>query len=378
EDSLTGYVNSSPEVYWMILRVLPFLQLSPGGFGPQWASNWRLLDQSFDQEEWMKVLPVDQFLFRGLSLVSLVDVTIEESTNRLQYLLLSKDDDDESRWMRSVRHEMCNLFRQPQLRLGIATLQRNGRLNETSGRPLWNSLLIREMEGDLGTLLSDSPYEQVLETGQTLIIEDLAETPDQSGFNRKLLDLGIRNYLLTPLHQDGKMIGLLEMASRVPRAVHGLTLFKINRIKPIFADAVRRHADEFESRAKAAMLEQFTAIHPAIQWKFREAAIQVLEGSDSADAGEQIVFDNLYPFYGSLDIRNSSRIRNQAISWDLQDNLGEAQTFLNKAYDVSELIILRQLSLQVDRLLTELAANPAGADEQAVAQFIRERINPVV
>ncbi|MDX1478484.1 MAG: hypothetical protein R3301_12310, partial [Saprospiraceae bacterium] len=122
----------------------------------------RLLEQPFDQEEWFNVLPIDQFLFRGLSIVSLVDVTIEEATNRLQYLLLSKDAEDETAWMAAILEEVRTVFRQPDLRLGLATLQRDGRLNETSDRPLWNSLLLREMSSTKDLRLEDTPYIAVL------------------------------------------------------------------------------------------------------------------------------------------------------------------------------------------------------------------------
>lgn len=48
EKSITLYINSSPEVHWLILRVLPFLQLSPGAFGTSWAAKWQVLDESFN------------------------------------------------------------------------------------------------------------------------------------------------------------------------------------------------------------------------------------------------------------------------------------------------------------------------------------------
>ena len=225
--------------------------------------------------------------------------------------------------------------------------------------------------------LEDTPYIAVL-SGQTVVVEDVDA---QSGalsrnFTEGLKRLGLRNYLLTPLYHQGAIVGIFELASKVPAAVTGLTLFKINRMKPIFADAVRRHADEFESRVKAAMLEQFTAIHPTIQWKFREAAIHVLEGRNVDEVGQQIILHNLYPFYGSLDIRGSSRIRNQSIRWDLKDNLAAARDLLEEAFNDLQLVILKELIMQVDGHLSGIGSGRA--DEQVVAQFIREQINPVI
>lgn len=45
--SVGMYMNRSSEIDWMIFRTLPFLQLSSGAFGEEWARKWRILDESF-------------------------------------------------------------------------------------------------------------------------------------------------------------------------------------------------------------------------------------------------------------------------------------------------------------------------------------------
>lgn len=42
-----AYTNRACEVSWMWLRVLPYLQLEPGGFGDEWKDKWHILDDSF-------------------------------------------------------------------------------------------------------------------------------------------------------------------------------------------------------------------------------------------------------------------------------------------------------------------------------------------
>lgn len=41
------YMNRSHEIGWMVVRVLPFLQLEEAPFGEEWESQWHLLDRSF-------------------------------------------------------------------------------------------------------------------------------------------------------------------------------------------------------------------------------------------------------------------------------------------------------------------------------------------
>lgn len=41
------YMNRSHEIGWMIVRILPFLQLNEAPFGEEWEADWHLLDSSF-------------------------------------------------------------------------------------------------------------------------------------------------------------------------------------------------------------------------------------------------------------------------------------------------------------------------------------------
>lgn len=45
--SVAGYCNHAAEVFWMLHRTLPFLQLVEGAFGSTWAEKWGVLDDSF-------------------------------------------------------------------------------------------------------------------------------------------------------------------------------------------------------------------------------------------------------------------------------------------------------------------------------------------
>ena len=41
--------------------------------------------------------------------------------------------------------------------------------------------------------------------------------------------------------------------------------------------AVQRSMDELDTRIQAVIKEQCTAIHPAVEWRFRQAAIRWVE-----------------------------------------------------------------------------------------------------
>src|SRR4029078_3707536 len=150
-----------------------------------------------------------------------------------------------------------------------------------------------------------SMYEEVMNSGKTLIIEDLRKQKDHSAV-QVLLDAGYYNVILAPILYEDKLVGILELACRQPGEINGLALFKINQIRLQFAIAMKRQLEEFENKVEAIMMQQFTSIHPVVQWRFREAAIRRLENNIN-NIAEEIVFENVYPFFGSLDIRDSSK-----------------------------------------------------------------------
>ena len=47
EKPMLTFTNRACEVGWMILRVLPLLQVTPGQFDADWAERWKILDESF-------------------------------------------------------------------------------------------------------------------------------------------------------------------------------------------------------------------------------------------------------------------------------------------------------------------------------------------
>lgn len=267
--------------YFKLIGDTRFVEIEHVGEPPEIDSNeiTRLLDQPFDPDAWSRILPIDQFMFKGITILRLVDVTSEEATNRLHYELLNNSYAAEADWLKAIQSELRNIFRLPGLRLGIATIQGNGELNFTSPRPLWNSLFLRELPGEPRLLYRGSLYEQVIRDGKTFILEDLrdASVAYDALLRDEMLTAGFHNMYAAPLFHEDRVIGMLEMLNPDPKGLNGLSLFKINQLKPLFTSALKRHAEEFENRVEAVMLEEFTSIHPKIQWKFREAASRSLK-----------------------------------------------------------------------------------------------------
>jgi hypothetical protein len=90
------------------------------------------------------------------------------------------------------------------------------------------------------------------------------------------------------------------------------------------------------------------------------------------------VFENVFPFFGSLDIRDSSKKRSQAIEKDLKYNLHAAHKVLQSAHTELSFDILGELILDVESIVTKLQHHFTTGEEITITDFIRDKVNTVI
>jgi GAF domain-containing protein len=339
-----------------------------------------LLQNVDDIACWMKRIPPDHFEFVGFSVVTLVDVTNEVATASLKDILLTSDANVTEENFDLVQREVRTLFRMPHLQLGLASIQGNRELNFSSERKIWNSLQIRDAMREGALDLHDSFYEQVLQEGRPITIKDLNELPSETAVKTRLLEQGVRSILLAPLRYKGHMVGLLELSSSQPGDLHALALLKLKQIESIFALAIHQNLEQFENQIESVIQETYTAIHPTVAWRFREAAITMLERQKHQDLSqaEPIVFPELYPLYGSADIRGSSQHRNEAVRTDLIEHLELARTTLTTTRSSVPLTLILELNHRINSRIEQLRERWSTGDESDIADFLKGEINPLL
>ena len=131
--------------------------------------------------------------------------------------------------------------------------------------------------------------------------------------------------------------------------------------------------DELNDRVESVIKEQCTAIHPAVEWRFRRAALKYLRGQNegAAAAMEPIVFNDVYPLYGLSDIRGSSTLRNDSIRADLAEQLQMAREIIVAAHQNKPLSFLAQLNHRIGSQLRKIEKGLGSGDEVNVLEFLR-------
>ncbi|MFP4009469.1 MAG: GAF domain-containing protein, partial [Spirulinaceae cyanobacterium] len=134
------------------------------------------------------------------------------------------------------------------------------------------------------------------------------------------------------------------------------------------------HANALIPALKAALRQasqtQFSNIHPAVEWRFRQEAERRSLGLPS----EQIVFENVYPMYGLSDIRGSARERNRAIQEDLLAQFDLALAIVDAVIQYRPVAFLEQLRLDLTAYQERLTKGVSVEDEVSVIEYLRKHL----
>ena len=341
----------------------------------------RLLAEPTNIDLWTEVLPPDAFEFDGMTVITAVDVTPHEVISRLKNDLIEKDSMASPEKIERLQHRIGNLLGCPELSLGLIAFDRRANVEAIEGaRAVGKSLLLCDDCAPTCPNRADSCYAGIFESTDPVIVEDLRTSELRTGYEHHLQKHGHRSLLLYPLHVDDQLVGLMELASPKPGDLNAFNARRLLDVVPLFATTLKRNLDELEDHVQALIKRKYTAIHSSVEWRFREAALSYLEEKERGEVSpelEQIVFHDVYPLYGLVDMRDSSRIRNEAIRADLGEQLQMALEVINAAGQIRPLPALEevgyQLAQQIDRLESELRSD----DESGVLELLRRDVEPL-
>ncbi|MBI4011737.1 MAG: GAF domain-containing protein [Candidatus Rokubacteria bacterium] len=336
----------------------------------------RLLANLGNPELLLELLPPDRFVFRGFAVLKAVEVTDQEVLSGLERDLIERESIVSDVRFQGLQAKLRTFLRRPDLRLGLAAIQGEQVYRLNYGCRLEHHCLFADSMHVSVRDYAGSVYERAARSGHPVIVEDLAAYPERSAIEDAILAMGIRSVVAAPLYYQEQLIGMLDLGSPLPGDLGLMSALKLREVLPLFSMAVRRSLDELESRIQAIIKEKCTAIHPAVEWRFRQAALQTIGRRPESGAVEMepIVFRDVYPLYAVSDIRDSSTQRSLAIQADLLAHLRLAREVVDAARAAKGLPILGQLGYRIDRQIGQLEAGLGSAAETKAIAFLRQEI----
>ncbi|MCR9102183.1 MAG: hypothetical protein NXI25_19665 [bacterium] len=341
-----------------------------------------LLSNVYDVDLWMKYLPPENFEFQGFTIGTLIDITEEEALSRLKFSLLESNavvqEDKVSRLEDLVR----NFFDIPNLQMGVTAIDYPKAYQVAHRYKIRYDFLAGEQADLLAEDNAGSIYEKACKYQEIVLVEDLEKIKDKTPIEAGLIKKGIRSIIVAPLlNKKERIIGLLEIGSPKPYELHSFVELKFRELVSLFSLAVERSRDEIDNQIEAIIREQYTAIHPSVEWKFIETSYNLLEKREAEGknaTAPPIAFRDVHPLYAQADIVSSSDRRNHAIQADLSENLHLLLDLLDVAIGMGRYPLLNQYRAAAERNLKGVLEDFNSNDESRIVSWLKEEIHPVL
>jgi len=200
---------------------------------------------------------------------------------------------------------------------------------------------------------------------------------DFAPFMRALFTEGVRSYISYPLQNGDGIVGLLELSSTTQNLLNHETVMRLEPAIPLISLAVLKCRDDFHNRIEKVIKEKFTALQQSVEWKFAEVAWEHMRGNGRLPFNQTVIFKDVNPLYGAIDIRNSSIERSHAIQKDLKVHLELIATVFKQLQDTIQLPILEGLEFKNENLRHSIEENMSAENETRINEFLTLEAEPL-
>jgi hypothetical protein len=333
-----------------------------------------LFDNSWNLDLWNEKIPLSQFEFKGFLGFTYIDITHEHVVSQLKSDLLDKNSIITNTGFDKIKEKVKALFGIQDLEFGLAAF--NVFDSSINQNRIWRTIIPQSdlrCEDYGGTI-----YEKAYREKRMLFTRDFKKEKKDVLANA-FLKKELRSHVVVPLMLENEIVGMIEFATRTPDWFNMVQVKRFHELFPVFALALRRSKEEWNDKVRAIIQQECTAIHSTVEWRFREAASEMLNISQKGEitSMEPIVFPDVVPIYGASDIRNSSIERNKAIQKDLSEHLSIVKSVLIQGMRSREMPLLNNLAYKIEKHMHTVSAGLKAGDEVSILDFIHKEIEPV-
>lgn len=294
----------------------------------------KLMDNYDDLALWKEKFPKESWVMKGFAIMSLYDATVENAVSLLKEKLLTRNT---TSFQQSIESIFQSIYRIADLRVGFTLYLKEENKFKVAifGQSMKSYILPDDEQRNSEDILCPDSYQHLVASKEYFAVADI----DRYLLNNPGSHLGIilkskhtKSFILAPVVKNGVLMGILELVSPRVKELNSVNANKLAVAMPFLTESIDRLIAEFQNQLQAVIQENYTTIHPSVYWRFREEAIQYLERRSSADSYtlKEILFKEVYPLYGQIDIKGSSESRNSSVQIDLNNQLNALFSLLEQ------------------------------------------------
>ncbi len=342
-----------------------------------------LLDNFENIELWKEKFPPRSWIFKGFVIANLYDATADVSISDFKTGLIKYDKSEEG-FVEGFQKIFRSIFNVRDLQVGFSGYNEEEKtLERIPERRIGSFVLAENLRANCQTALCSGSYHTIFTQNKFFAISDVAnyykKNPKEI-FYKNLLDQNIKSAIFAPITNNGQFLGLLEIVSGTTQTLNSINANKLLDLMPFLEDTVLRDKAESENALELIIQDECTSIHPSVYWKFRQEAKRVFQAQldDNSEVSfRDIVFNEVYPLFGQIDIKGSSQARNEAVQKDLIVQLKSAKTILKALQNVNKLPVYEEFLYRLEKYEQTVHSNFEVDSEQTVLNFFNEDIRPL-
>ena len=339
-----------------------------------------LLENLDNIEVWKDKIPPGSFISKGFVISNMFDATTEHAISEIKSNLISNDKRAGDSFVENLQGIFRSFFDILDINVGFVTYNPNdNKFEKVHGKHMNSYLLHNKENQSCNDALCQGSYGKLLKEKAYFAISNVDKYYEMSGGlapYKGLKEQGIKSAIFAPIADDDKLLGVLELVSANVNELNTVNAQKLEDIMPFIVTAVMRSATEEENLIDAIIQHECTTVHSSVYWKFREEAKRFIgEQIDGKQPSfNEVVFKDVYPLYGQIDIKDSSKARNSGIQKDLMIQLSTINTIISRAWEKNRLPIYEELLYRINNLLEEIKEVLNTNSEQAIFDFVKEEV----
>ncbi len=325
---------------------------------------------------WKQKFPPGSWIMRGIGIMNLMDVTIDQSISSITSNLLIKSPNS----FEQIRQGIKNLFGNSNLEVGLVTFA-DMEFVQVEKQNVTSIILGDNVTFDCRETMCQYTFRQLIEKKEPLTIPDVDQyhKKSRSKISERLSELNIKSYIIAPLIYEDELLGFLELACKEKYGLNTISLSRVEKVLPVLGMAAKKYKTDYQNQLEAIIQQECTTIHHSVKWRFEAEARKFMskKSNNEEPVFNDIVFKDVYPLYGQLDIKNSSSRRNEAVKSDLTKQIDEVRKILEAAYKVTGILAYEELLYRLDSYKKEIKGSLFAGTEHKVIEFLRSDIYPV-
>lgn len=344
-----------------------------------------LLDNFENIAIWKEKFPPNSYIFNGFVISNIFDVTDDQSISNIKSSLIAGSKLKNETFMGGFREIFRSLFMLKDINVGFSLYNKDQDIFERVYENGMKSFLLGDKDSKKCTdALCVWSYNQLLNENKYFSVSNVdrmfKQAKGQTPHVVSLHQQGIKSAIFAPIANSEGLMGIIEIVSSKPGVLNSVNANKLVDVMPFIVSAVERSKKEEENLIEAVIQQECTSLHSSVKWRFiKEAKRFIRDKSKGLNPSfKKIVFSDIYPLYGQIDIKGSSEARNLATQKDLVLQLKAVKNILELAIKIKTLPIYEQHIFQINNFLEGLNNNFQVDSEQQISSFLTDDIKPIL